>query len=187
LASPILALLPSAAFAHPGHDLTATFVQGVIHPLSGIDHMLAMVMVGLFAVQLGGRALWLLPSAFLAAMVVGSLAGLSGITPSMKEVGIALSVVLLGAMIALQPPTPVTVAMALVAAVALVHGHAHGAEAQGAVSFAYVIGFLVGTAGLLLGGMLAGLCIVRVSRGTLIARAAGVTAAGTGVLLLTTT
>jgi len=184
--SAFLALLPSAAFAHPGHDLTATFVQGVIHPLSGADHMLAMVMVGLLAVQLGGRALWLLPPTFLAAMAVGSLAGFSGITPSTIEIGIALSVVLLGAVIALGLRTPVTVATALVGAVALAHGHAHGAEAHGAVSLAYVSGFLVGTAGLLLAGMLAGLCLAGVGRGKLITRAAGVAAAGTGALLLTT-
>jgi len=123
--SATLALLPSLAFAHPGHDETATFAQGLVHPLSGADHLLAMVMVGLFAVQMGGRALWLLPATFLAAMAAGSLAGLSGITTAATEIGIALSVAGLGAIVALQLRTPLAVATALVAAVALVHGHAH--------------------------------------------------------------
>jgi urease accessory protein len=158
-----LALLPAMAFAHPGHDETATFMQGLLHPLSGADHLLAMLMVGLFAVQLGGRALWLLPSTFLAAMVAGSLAGLSGIATSATEIGIALSVVGLGAIVAFRIRTPLTVATPLVAAAALVHGHAHGAEAHGALSLAYIVGFLAATAGLLAAGMLAGLGIARIA------------------------
>lgn len=161
--SATLALLPSMAFAHPGHDETATFMQGLVHPLSGADHLLAMVMVGLFAVQLGGRALWLLPSTFLAAMVAGSLAGVSGIGSSATEIGIVLSVVGLGAIVAFRIRTPLAVATPLVAAVALIHGHAHGAEAQGALSLAYVIGFLLGTAGLLGAGMLAGRSITLIA------------------------
>lgn len=184
--SATLALLPSLAFAHPGHDETATFAQGLLHPLSGADHLLAMVMVGMFAVQMGGRALWLLPATFLAAMAAGSLAGLSGITTAATEIGIALSVAGLGAIVALQLRTPLAVATALVAAVALVHGHAHGAEAHGALSVAYVGGFLLGTAGLLAAGMLAGLVIPALNHGNLLTRTAGVAVAGTGLLLLTT-
>lgn len=165
--SATLALLPSLAFAHPGHDETATFVQGLAHTLSGADHLLAMVMVGLFAVQLGGRALWLLPSTFLASMVAGSLAGVSGIASSVTEIGIALSLVGLAAIVAFRIRTPLAIATPLVAAVALIHGHAHGAEAHGALSLAYFVGFLVATAGLLLAGMLAGQAIARLARSRL--------------------
>src|SRR5580704_16564550 len=95
-------LVPTVAFAHPGHDATPDFLHGFLHPLGGLDHILAMVAVGLFAVQLGGRALWLVPASFVAVMAAAGVAGMAGIEIPHVEAGIALSVLVLGAVIALR-------------------------------------------------------------------------------------
>lgn len=179
-------LIASPVLAHPGHDHTATFTQGVMHPLSGADHMLAMMMVGLFAVQLGGRALWLLPATFVGAMVVGGFAGTGGISASALEWGIGLSVVLLGAAIAFRLRIPTIAAAVTVAFVALMHGYAHGAEAPGRTSLAYVSGFLASTAVLLAIGIGMGVSAVRLMQasGQAATRVAGGLGAGAGLLLL---
>src|ERR1700733_13971162 len=98
-------LVPTVALAHPGHA-TPDFLHGFLHPLSGLDHILAMVAVGLFAVQLGGRALWLVPLSFVTVMAAAGLAGMAGIDIPHVEAGIALSVVVLGAVIALRVNMP---------------------------------------------------------------------------------
>src|SRR6202011_1710641 len=134
LAVASLALVPSLAFAHPGHDGTPDLVHGFMHPLGGIDHILAMVAVGLIAARLGGRALWLVPASFVVTMAVAGLAGMAGIALAHAEAGIALSVVVLGAMIALRLTMPVAAAMALVGFFAIFHGYAHGAEMPETVS-----------------------------------------------------
>jgi len=95
------ALAPSLAFAHTGVGPTQGFVHGFMHPVSGIDHILAMVTVGVFAWQLGGRALWAVPAAFVTIMALGGALGMSGIGLPFVELGIALSVVVLGAVVAL--------------------------------------------------------------------------------------
>lgn len=179
-------LVASPAWAHPGHEHVATFTQGIMHPLSGADHILAMVMVGLFAVQLGGRALWLLPAAFVGAMAAGSLAGTGGIPASTVEWSIGLSVVLLGAAIAFRLRLPTAAAAGVVAMIALVHGHAHGAEAPGQASPAYVAGFLVSTAMLHALGIAAGAGAAGLMRshGRTATRVAGGLGAGAGLLLL---
>ena len=91
-----LCLAPSVAFAHTGVGDTAGFVHGFMHPLSGLDHQLAMVLVGMFAYRLGGRALWLVPLVFVAAMALGGLLGVNAMPLPFVEVGIALSVIVLG-------------------------------------------------------------------------------------------
>ena len=161
-----LVLLPTAALAHPGHDhIVSGFMAGALHPLSGFDHLLGMIVVGLFAVQLGGRALWMLPATFMAAMATGALAASAGGAASIVEPGIALSVILLGAIVALRVRPPLFAAMALVGAAALFHGHAHGSEAVGGVSTLYLAGFLLSTATLLMAGIAAGLASSRIVRG----------------------
>ena len=87
-----LTLVPSAAFAHPALGDAHSFVQGFAHPLSGLDHVLAMVTVGLFAWQLGGRALWLVPAAFVLAMAAGGAIAMLGVSVPLVEFGIALSI-----------------------------------------------------------------------------------------------
>jgi len=139
----------SAAQAHVGVGDTSGFVHGFAHPLSGFDHILAMVAVGLFAAHLGGRALYLVPLSFVAMMVVGGVLGMAGVQLPYVEIGIGLSVVVLGAAVALGLNVPTAIAMALVGFFAIFHGHAHGAEMpESASGLAYGAGFIVATAAL---------------------------------------
>src|SRR6476659_1401554 len=121
-------LVPTAAFAHPGLGDAHGFVAGFAHPLGGLDHILAMVTVGIFAWQLGGRALWLVPAAFVAAMAAGGALAMTGVPVPMVETGIAASVIVLGAIVALGIKAPLAIAMGLVGLFAIFHGHAHGSE-----------------------------------------------------------
>jgi urease accessory protein len=142
------------ALAHTGHADTLGFTAGFMHPLFGIDHMLAMVGVGLFAAQLGGRAFWMVPAAFLAAMIAGGAAGHEGLALPLVEQAIALSVITMGAVLAMGVKMPTGLAAALVAAFALFHGHAHGSEGATVTSFAhYTFGFASATCLLLATGM----------------------------------
>jgi urease accessory protein len=140
-------IVPTAAFAHTGVGDTHGFVHGFVHPLSGVDHILAMVAVGLFAAQLGGRALWLVPASFIGAMAFAGGAGAAGIPLPFVEVGIAVSIIALGLIVAFEARPPVVLAMVLVAFFAIFHGHAHGAELPADTSgLAYGVGFVVATA-----------------------------------------
>lgn len=148
LALPILlVLLPQAAAAHPGHVEGSGFVQGFQHPVGGIDHVLAMVAVGLLAALRGGRALWALPLAFLGLMGIGAVLGGSGFALPFAEIGIALSIVVFGLMAMFGLSLPVSVMTALVGALAVFHGYAHGAEMPETGSgSSYGVGFLLATA-----------------------------------------
>jgi urease accessory protein len=147
LSAVALTLLPIAASAHVGVGDTHGFVHGFSHPLRGIDHVLAMVAVGLFAAHLGGRALWLVPMTFVSVMGLAGVAGMAGVKLPFVEIGIGLSVVVLGLVVAFQLNVPTLVAMALVGFFAIFHGHAHGTEMpESASGFAYGVGFLCATA-----------------------------------------
>lgn len=162
----VLALLPLAATAHTGTGAHIDAMHGFLHPLTGLDHILAMVAVGVFATQLAGRALWVVPAAFVLAMVAGGALGYSGTPLPMVEQGIALSVVVMGLAVAFGVKLPVIPAMALVAAFAVFHGHAHGAEGAGAGSFpGYAAGFVVATALLHAAGVVLGLTLDRLGGG----------------------
>ena len=140
-------LAPTAALAHTGVGDTSGFGHGFGHPISGMDHVLAMVMVGVFAAQLGGRALWLVPATFVAVMALGGALGAAGVDVPFVETGIALSVIVLGAVVALNVKAPVAAAMGLVGLFAVFHGHAHGAEMpEDAGGLAYAAGFMLATA-----------------------------------------
>ena len=142
-----LLLAPSVAFAHPGHGEAGSLLAGFLHPLSGLDHLLAMTAVGLFAAHLGGRALWAVPATFVAVMALGGVSGAAGISLPFVETAIALSVVIFGLMIFSGMAPPVLAAMALVGIFAMFHGHAHGTEMPVSVSGVdYGIGFMVATA-----------------------------------------
>jgi len=142
-----LLALTGTALAHPGHGDATGFTHGFMHPLGGLDHVLAMVAVGLFAAHLGGRALWLVPAAFVAVMAAGGALGIAGIAVPFVETGIALSVVVLGLAVALRVSVPLLAAMALVGLFAIFHGYAHGAEMPVDASGAgYAAGFLAATA-----------------------------------------
>jgi urease accessory protein len=140
-------LLPTAAWAHPGHDVTVGFAQGFVHPVTGLDHVLAMIAVGLFAASLGGRALWAVPLSFVSVMALGGALGVGGIAVPFVEAGIAISVIVLGLAVALRWKAPVAAAMALVGLFALFHGHAHGTEMPAdAAGLEYGLGFILATA-----------------------------------------
>ncbi|MGX0879031.1 urease accessory protein [Roseovarius sp. MBR-154] len=142
----LMAVAPVAAMAHTGTGETLAAMHGFLHPLSGVDHILAMVAVGVFAAQLGGRSLWAVPMAFVLAMLAGGALGYFGAVLPMVEPGIALSVIVMGVAVAAGLRLPVAPAMALVAMFAVFHGHAHGAEGAGAGSFAgYAAGFVAAT------------------------------------------
>ncbi|HEY0291408.1 MAG TPA: HupE/UreJ family protein [Hansschlegelia sp.] len=183
-----LALLPSAAMAHPGHGEASGFLAGAAHPIGGLDHVLAMVMVGLFAYQLGGRALWLVPATFVLVMALGGALGAAGVAVPFVEVGIALSIIVLGAVVALGVKAPVAAAMGLVGLFAIFHGHAHGAEMpDSAAGLAYAGGFMLATALLHAGGVGLGALVGRIgdSCGPLLMRASGGLAAIAGAGILT--
>src|SRR5229473_345884 len=113
IAAAFLALAPTFASAHPGHE-GASLAHGFLHPLGGVDHIVVMVAVGLLAARLGGRALWLVPASFVAVMALAGLAGMAGAGLPYVETGITLSVVVLGTIVALGLTMPVAGAMALV-------------------------------------------------------------------------
>jgi len=188
LSSLILAAFAGSAEAHVGVGSTSGFMHGFMHPLSGLDHMLAMTAVGLFAARLGGKALWLVPAAFVAMMAVGGAMGISGLGLPGVEFGIAASVIVLGAAVALDFSLPTAAAMGLVGFFALFHGHAHGAEMPvDASGFTYGIGFMLATALLHAFGIGLGLGIGRFatrSGSTLVLRAAGTAMVAAGVGLM---
>ena len=163
----IATLLPTAAWAHVGHGSTVGFVHGFVHPVTGIDHVLAMVAVGMFAASLGGRALWAVPLTFVSVMAVGGALGVAGIGVPFVEAGIAISVIVLGLAVALRWQWPVVAAMALVGVFAIFHGHAHGAEMPvDASGLEYGLGFMLATALLHVVGIGLGIGIARFGRTT---------------------
>jgi urease accessory protein len=181
IAAIALVLLPGGACAHTGHGEASGFAHGFIHPLGGLDHVLAMVAVGLYAALLGGRALWLVPAAFLGAMAMGGAIAAAGLAVPYVEIGIAASVIVLGLAVALRVSLPVFAAMALAGLFAIFHGYAHGAEMpQGASG--YAVGFMLATALLHGAGMAIGLAAA--SRSPRIAQAAGGAMALAGVAIL---
>jgi urease accessory protein len=147
-----------SAFAHTFGAHGMGLVAGLSHPLLGLDHLLAMTAVGLWAAQLGGQALWRIPLAFVTSMAAGALLGAYGLTLPGVEAGIAVSVLLLGLLIAAAARLPIAAGMGLVALFALFHGHAHGLEMpQAAAPWGYGLGMLLSTALLHGLGVLAGI------------------------------
>lgn len=187
LAAAVVVLTPMVAFAHTGVGDTSGFVRGFGHPMSGLDHIIAMLMVGVFAWQLGGRALWLLPIAFVSIMAVGGMLGMAGIEVPFVGIGIALSVVVLGAIVAFEIKAPAATAMGVVGLFAIFHGHAHGAEIpEVGGGVAYAAGFMIATALLNLSGLIAGFLMgkAREHYGSVVVRLAGGLATVAGVALL---
>jgi len=164
IAAASLGLVPTIAFAHPGHE-GAGLVDGFLHPLGGVDHIIAMVAGGLVAARLGGRALWLVPASFVATMALAGLAGMAGAGLPYVETGITLSVVVLGAVAVFGVAMPVAAAMGVVAFFAAFHGYAHGTEMpETASGLAYGAGFVAATALLHGVGIGLGLMIGQVGR-----------------------
>ncbi|NKL06489.1 HupE/UreJ family protein [Rhizobium leguminosarum] len=179
--------LPAVASAHPAIGEAAGFGHGFAHPISGLDHILAMVMVGVFAFQLGGRATWLVPTIFVLVMGLGGVLGIAGINVPFVETGIALSVVVLGAIVALHVKAPLATALGIIGLFAIFHGYAHGAEMpENAAAAGYAAGFMVATALLHVAGLALGYLIGRAGerQGLFVTRTAGgiATIAGVGIL-----
>ncbi len=182
-----LCLIAVPAAAHTGHGEVSGFTYGLMHPIGGLDHVLAMVAVGLLAYLLGGAALWGLPLAFITAMAAGGALALAGFHLPFVEAGIGLSVVVIGAMVALGKTTPGLLAAALTAVFAVFHGHAHGAEMPATASgLSYGIGFVLATALLHAGGIVAGFALGAAGNqtGPNIARGIGGVMAVSGVAIL---
>lgn len=186
LVAAILALAGGAspALAHGGHGDAHGFIAGLLHPVGGLDHVLAMVAVGLLAARLGGRALWAVPAAFVALMAVGGALGMEGVGIPCVETGVAVSLVVFGVVLAAGVALPVGLAMGLTGFFAIFHGHAHGAEMPADASgVAYAMGFMAGTATLHAVGLALGLGAARLAS-TRVVRIGGaaITAAGVGLL-----
>ena len=141
-----LVLSPVAAFAHQEAGQAAGLLAGLSHPLSGLDHVLAMIAVGLWGAVLGPPAIWVLPVAFPMVMAFGGLMGLLGFPLPGVEIGIAVSAVVLGALVLAEVRPPLWLAALIVAFFAIFHGHAHGRELpQGTSALLYSLGFVVAT------------------------------------------
>ncbi len=183
LATTVALLTPKLALAHtdvnPAHDL----LHGLQHPLTGLDHVLAMFAVGLWAAQRGGRALWAVPLTFVVVMMLGGLLGMSGVSVPFVELGIVLSVIILGVLVAAAVRLPLTLSAAIVGLFALAHGYAHGAEIPStASSVSYILGFVAATIALHAAGITFGLGMQRAHSSQLV-RLAGLATAMCGLYL----
>ncbi len=185
LALPLAALLalPAVAHAHTGVGDTHGFSHGLSHPLFGLDHELAMIAVGLWAAQVGGRALWAVPATFVSIMALGGAMGMMHVPVPFIEPGIAASVLILGLLIAFAVRLPLAASIPLVGLFAVFHGHAHGAEMpEDASGIAYAVGFMLATATLHVVGIGFGMTIQRFTAAPLI-RFAGAAIAVAGVYI----
>ena len=181
----LLATFAGTVNAHPGHagHEVGGIGWGLAHPFTGLDHLLAMVAVGLWAVQLGGRALWMLPLGFVSAMAVGGAFGMSGVVLPQVEPMILGSALVLGAAVAMAVRLPIAASVAIVAASAFFHGQAHGAEMPaGANGWMTVVGFVLATAALHGAGVGGGKMLQRVATQRAV-RACGVAIFAVAVLM----
>ena len=169
-----LLILLEPAFAHANAaSLKGGFMSGFLHPLSGLDHVIAMVAVGLWGAFLGKPAIWVLPIVFPLVMALGGALGVAGVPIPYIETGIALSGVVLGIVVLFAIKPPIWVAAIIVGAFAIFHGHAHGTELPNAANpLIYSIGFVVGTGLLHLAGILIGE-LKRLPKGEWVVRAGG--------------
>ncbi len=181
-------MVPGAAFAHEGQVIRlGSFLAGFTHPVLGLDHLLAMVSVGIVSAMIGGRAIWTVPATFVAAMAVGGLLGSAemGLGSTFIEVGIAISVLGLGIVIAADRSLPLGLAMGAVGFFGLLHGYAHGSEIPNIAEPAvYAAGFLSGTAIIHLVGVLIGDQASRYQRGRPVLRLLAVGVSVIGLLFL---
>ncbi len=173
------------ALAHTGEGLTGGFLSGFEHPITGWDHVAAMVAVGLWGAFLGRPAIWILPIVFPLVMAMGAALGVIGVPLPQVETGIALSAVVLGLAVALAMRAPIWVAAVIVGVFAVFHGYAHGTELPEAANpFAFAVGFVIATGLLHVAGIGFGL-LTRWPAGSMAVRAGGAAIALAGVAFLT--
>lgn len=181
----VLLCISSVAYGHEGAGIAGGFVSGFAHPILGWDHVAAMVAVGLWGAFLGSPAIWILPVVFPLVMAFGGALGVMGIPIPSIETGIAVSAIVLGAMVAFAIRPPLWVAAILVGVFAIFHGHAHGTELPSAANpLAYSAGFVISTGMLHLSGIAFGL-LVRWPAGKIAVRTFGVFISIAGVGFLT--
>jgi len=158
----LLTLVPlTSALAHTGGGVALGLQSGLLHPITGLDHLVAMVAVGLWGAQLGNPAIWTLPITFPLVMALGGLLGVSGVPLPLTEPVVALSGIALGLLIALSVRAPLWVAAMVVGTFAIFHGYAHGRELPSAADpTAYAVGFVVATGLLHLSGIVIGLLVM---------------------------
>lgn len=184
----LLALLPINAVAHVGHGTMGSggFLDGFLHPITGFDHMAAMVAVGLWGAQLGRPAIWALPVTFPLVMAIGSFVGVIGLPLPGAVIGVALSGVALGLAVAFALRPPLWVAAVVIAVFAIFHGHTHGtAVPLSGVPLAFGSGFVLATGLLHLCGIIIGL-MIRWPLGSRLIRLGGAVVAATGIFFLAT-
>jgi urease accessory protein len=181
----ICAVAIDPAWAHTGEGLTGGFLSGFEHPITGWDHVVAMVAVGLWGAFLGRPAIWILPIVFPLVMALGATMGLAGIPLPQVETGIALSAVVLGLVVALAFRAPIWVAAVLAGVFAVFHGYAHGTELpESADPFAFAAGFVIATGLLHVAGIAFGL-LTKWPAGSIAVRTGGAAIALAGVAFLT--
>jgi len=180
----LLSLIPSTVYAHDGSNLPfGGFLSGLIHPVLGYDHFLAMLSVGILSAQIGGKAIWTVPATFVGVMAVGGALGLIGPGFQFIELGIAFSLIILGIVIAAERRLAIGVAMTAVGVFATFHGYAHGSEVpQTAEPFLYALGFLTGTALIHILGVIIGDIAKHYESGKLILRGGGALVSIIGLL-----
>jgi urease accessory protein len=184
LVAAALLVFPDHAWAHEGSGQAAGLLSGLYHPISGLDHVLAMIAVGLWGAQLSAPAIWVLPVTFPMVMAFGGMLGLMGVPIPGIEAGIALSALLLGGMVLLEARPPLQVAALLVGLFAVFHGHAHGTElVAGHSAIFYSLGFVISTGTLHAAGISVGV-LHRWPKGRLALRAMGAGVALAGVVFL---
>jgi urease accessory protein len=183
LPAAVALLVAGPALAHPGHGAD-TLAAGLMHPLTGVDHILAMTAVGLMAAQRSGKALWLWPAAFVAAMLAGYGLGVAAPGAPIFEPGVLASVMVLGALIAAQTQVPIAVGAGLIGLFGLCHGYVHGAERPAGAGLAFPLGFAMATAGLHGAGIATGLAARRIGHPQWLRLAGGGVAAAGVVLAL---
>lgn len=180
-------LIPNPVYAHDETTVArfGSFIGGLSHPILGLDHLLAMLSVGIVSAQIGGKAIWTVPTTFVLLMAVGGLIGLAGVGFSAVEFGIALSVLALGLAILAKQTIPIALVMLAVGLFATFHGYAHGAEMPSvAEPIKYALGFLTGTAVIHIAGVLIGDIPGHYKYGSVVLRGIGALIAVFGVLFL---
>lgn len=182
----LMGLFPSVVYAHDGTPVPfGGFLSGLVHPVLGYDHLLAMLSVGILSAQIGGRAIWTVPATFVCVMAIGGALGLIDIGLTSSELGIAASLVLLGLIIAAERKLPILLAMLGVGFFAIFHGYAHGTEMPTtAEPVLYALGFLTGTALIHIAGVVIGDIARHYERGKMILRFGGGFISLIGVLFI---
>jgi len=186
LAIALLLLFPTLASAHEIGSGGGGFLSGLLHPVLGLDHFLAMVSVGMLSAQIGGRAIWTVPATFVGVMLIGGILGITAVPFVPVELGIAFSVFALGVALAANRHVPIGASMIFVSIFALFHGYAHGAEMPVMAHPAlYALGFIVGTSAIHVLGVIIGLATEKAPKGATLLRIVGAGIAAIGLHFLT--